>query len=246
MDENVVVQETKQEEPLSFISKLGLIFTNPTKVFENLARYPSWIGPTVVILVISLVSGFLMRDLGVQAQKEKIIQSERIPEERKEMILERMGQGADSPLQMIMMFGSIAIFVFASIAIVAGLFLFSGNTLLGGSATYKSMLAVYAWGFLVSVPEAIIKIPLALAKNSIHVYTSLAIFFDTSESETTLFKIANAVDIFAIWRIVLWAIGFSIVYRFTRGKSYVVIASWYIIWIAISIVFSNLFAGFIG
>ena len=246
MEENSVVQETQREEPLSFISKLVLIFTNPSKVFESLALYPSWIGPTLVILFVSLISGFLMRDLGIQAQKEKIIQSEKIPEERKEMILERIEQGTGSPLQMIMMFGSIAIFVFASIAVVAGLYLFSGNTLLGGSATYKSMLAVYAWGFLVSVPEAIIKIPLALAKNSIHVYTSLAIFFDTSESETTLFKIANAVDIFAIWRIALWAIGFSIVYKFTSGKSYVVIGTWYVIWIAISIVFSNLFAGFLG
>lgn len=246
MEENRVVQEKQQEEQLSFISKIALIFTNPSKFYGNLAQYPSWIGPTLVILVISLISGFLMRDLGIQAQKDKIIQSEKIPEARKEMILDRLEQGSGSPLQMIMMFVSIAIFVFASIAAVSGLYLFTGNTLLGGSANYKSMLAVYAWGLLVSIPEAIIKIPLALAKNSVHVYTSLAIFFDTSQSETTLFKIANAVDIFAIWRIVLWSIGFSIVYKFTRGKSYMVIGSWYVIWIAISIVFSNLFAGFIG
>jgi hypothetical protein len=246
MEENVT-EKMKQEEPrLSFVSKFVLIFTNPTKVFTNLAQYPTWIGPTLVILVISIVGGYLMKDLGMQAQKEKILQSERIPEERKEMILERMEQGSGSQLQTIMMPLSIVVFVFGSIALVAGLFLFTGNFILGGKANYKSMLAVYAWGSLVSIPEAIIKIPLALAKKSIHVYTSLAILFDPSESETTLFKIANAVDVFAIWRVVLWAIGFSIVYKFTRGKSYAAIGAWYVIWIVVSIVFSNLFAGFIG
>ena len=106
------------------------------------------------------------------------------------------------------------------------------------------MLAVYAWGFMVSIPEAVIKIPLMLAKNSIHVYTSLAIFFDPSESETVLFKIANAVDVFALWRVALWAIGFGVIYKFSAGKSYGVVGAWYVIWIVVSIALSSIFKGF--
>jgi hypothetical protein len=246
MEENAAVQETHAEPKLSFITKLGLIFTSPSKVFKNLAIYPAWLAPTLLILVFSLISGYLMRDLGMQAQKDRIIRSERIPEDRKELILDRMEEQSGSPMQVVMMVVGVVVFIFASYAVVAALFLFTGNVILGGSANFKQMLSVYAWGSLVGIPEAIIKIPLALAKNSIHVYSSLAILFDTSEADTTLFKIANAVDIFALWRVALWAIGFGIVYKFSQGKSYAAIISWYVIWIIVSIAFSSLFAGFLG
>lgn len=246
MEENVQTPEVQGEAKLSFITKLGLIFTSPSRVFKNLAHYPTWLAPTILMLVLALVSGYLMRDLGMQAQKERIMQSERIPEERKELILDRMDEQSGSPIQIVMMVVGIIVYIFASYAIVAGLLLFTGNVILGGSSSFKHMLSVYAWGSLVGIPEAIIKVPLALAKNSIHVYTSLAILFDTSEAETTLFKIANAVDIFAIWRVALWAIGFGIVYKFSQGKSYGAIIIWYVIWVVVSIVFSSLFAGFLG
>ena len=70
--------------------------------------------------------------------------------------------------------------------------------------------------------------------------------FDPSEADTVMFKIANAVDVFALWRVVLWAIGFGVVYKFTQGKSYAVVGAWYVIWIVVSIALSSLFGGIFG
>jgi hypothetical protein len=234
--------EDTQEVQLSTGTKLGLIFTNPTRVFESLTKKPDWLIPTLIIVILSVASAYFLRDITMEMQKERILASERIPEEQKDTLLQQFEQGGS--MQVIMGMVGAVVFVFASFAIVAALFMFTGNVVLGGQANYKTMLAVYAWGFMASVPEAIIKIPLMLAKNSIHVYTSLAILFDTSESETVLFKIANAIDIFALWRVALWAIGFSVVYKFTKGKSYAVIGAWYVIWVAVSIGLSSLFQGF--
>jgi len=234
--------QTTQETSLSIGSKLGLIFTNPKRVFESLKIKPDWLVPTLIIVVLSVASAFFLKDITLEMQKERIIASENIPEEQKEVILQRFEDSGS--MQMIMGMVGAVVFVFASFALVAGLYLFTGNVILGGQSNFKTLLAVYAWGFMPSIPEAIIKIPLMLAKNSIHVYTSLAILFDTSESETVLFKIANAVDIFALWRVALWAIGFSVVYKFTEGKSYAVIGAWYIIWVVVSIALSSLFQGF--
>ncbi len=234
--------EDTQEVQLSTGAKLGLIFTNPTRVFESLTKKPDWLIPTLIIVILSVASAYFLRDITMEMQKERILASENIPEEQKDAILQQFDQGGN--MQVIMGMVGAVVFVFASFAIVAALFMFTGNVVLGGQANYKTMLAVYAWGFMASVPEAIIKIPLMLAKNSIHVYTSLAIFFDTSESETVLFKIANAVDIFALWRVALWAIGFGVVYKFTQGKSYAVIGAWYVIWVVVSIGLSSLFQGF--
>jgi len=234
--------EDTQEVQLSTGAKLGLIFTNPKRVFESLKTKPDWLIPTLIIVILSVASAYFLRDVTMEMQKERILASENIPEEQKEAILQQFEQGGS--MQMILGMVGAVVFVFASFALVAGLFMFTGNVILGGQSNFKTMLAVYAWGFMASVPEAIIKIPLILAKNSIHVYTSLAILFDTSESETVMFKIANAVDIFALWRVALWAIGFSIVYKFTEGKSYAVIGAWYVIWIAVSIALSSIFQGF--
>ena len=227
---------------LSFFQKLGLIYSNPRQVFENIRHYPDWILPVLSILIFSLINVYLMQDLGIESQKERIVQSEQIPEEQKEIILERMEQGI-GPIQQLMMYGGTVIFVLGSIFLVAALYMFSGNFVLGGSVSYQSMLAVYVWGFMVTIPEIIIKIPLALAKNSIHVYTSLAVFFDSSQAQSTLFKSANAVDIFSIWRLVLWSIGFGIIYNVSTTKSFAIITMWYIIWVFIAIGFSSLVPG---
>jgi hypothetical protein len=131
---------------------------------------------------------------------------------------------------------------FLVVLVVGVAFLFTGNVVLGGSSTFKHMLAVASWGYLVSIVESVIKIPLMLAKGSIHVYTSLAVLFDTSEFNTVLFKIADAFDVFVIWRVIVWAIGFGIMYKFSKNKSLMAVIVLAVIYFAISIGLGSLFS----
>jgi hypothetical protein len=134
--------------------------------------------------------------------------------------------------------------VFAGYAIVALAFMVVGNFILGGEATFKQNYALFAWGSTIGIVESIVKIPMMLIKNSVEVYTSLAILMDSSESKTVMFKILNAFDIFAIWKVIVISIGFSILYKFSRGKSYSAIGGLYAIYILIAIGLSQLFGGF--
>jgi hypothetical protein len=241
MEETMPIQG--QAEPkLSFFNKLVLIFTNPGKVFANLKLYPDWLLPILLIIVVTIASSFLLKDLGIREAKQKILDSEQIPEEQKELIIQRMEQGG--PLQMVMSVAGPVIFIFIAFAVVAGVFYLTGSFVFGGNTTYKTMFSVYTWGYMVSILEAVIKIPLALAKNNIHVYTSLAVFFDPAQANTTLFKIANAIDVFAIWRLFLWGLGISIIYKFSQGKAYGIVIFWYVVWTLISIGLSSLIPWF--
>ncbi len=231
---------------ISLTQKLILIFTNPTKVFENLVLKPDWIIPTLLIIVFSIGASFFVYDIQLDDQRQKFLKNENIPEERKDLILEQLDEAQNSSTRMIRPIVAIIIFTFVSIAAVAGVLLIAGNFVLGGKADYKSMLAIYAWGYLVAIPETLIKIPLMMAKESVHVYTSLALLFDPSDAETVIFKLANAVDLFSIWRIVLWSIGFSIVYKLSGEKSYSVVISLYVIYVLIYIGISSLFGGIFG
>jgi hypothetical protein len=236
-------ETTNDNAKMSLMSKLINIFTSPEKVFKNLDLFPDWLIPTILVVIVSLISVYALQDITLQVQKDKIAASEKLSEEQKDQRLEIMEN--TKSIQVYTQLGGVIVYTFASYLLVAALFLFSGNVILGGTAKYGSLLAVYAWGSLVYIPEAIIKIPLMLQKGSIHVYTSLAVLFDNSASETVLFKIANAFDIFSIWRIVLWIMGISIVYKFSKGKATFVVVTWHLIWIVVSIALSSLAASFV-
>jgi hypothetical protein len=239
MEQENVTQETLQEKTLSTGQLLTSIFTNPTEAYKSLVVKPNWIIPVVIILILSLISGFLMQDITTELTRERIIASEKIPEEMKDQILTNMEAQAGSPLQYVQIVVGILVVVLVPVFFVAAIFLLTGNFILGGGSNYKTMLAVYAWGLMVAVPEAIIKIPMILINKTIHIYTSLAILFDTSEADTALFKFANAVDIFSLWRVALWAIGFGIAYKFSKGKSYTVIGLLYVVYVVLYVIISG-------
>jgi len=226
-----------QQEPvvaeMSLLAKLSQIFTNPSKVFQHIDSYLDWLVPILIIIVFAIGRNLIMYDLEITATKEKIAQNEKIPDQQKTEILAKIDEEANDPAQTYKQIGYAIVFTFLFAFVVAGLYLLTGNVILGGKATYSKILGVYALGALVFIPEQIVKVPLALAKGSKYVYTSLAILFDQSQSQTLLFQLANAIDIFSIWRVSLWAIGFSVVYKFSLGKSYTAIVIWYVIGIFI-------------
>ena len=246
MEDKNLNTESNMNSEISYIQKLILIFTNPTEAFEKLALKPDWIIPTLLIIVFSIGAAFLVYDLQLDAQKQKFLNNENIPEERKDLILEQLDEAQNSPTRMVQPIAAIVIITFITFAGVAGILLIAGNFILGGKADYKSMLAIYAWGYLVAIPEMLVKIPLTLAKESVHVYTSLALMFDPADAETVIFKLANAVDIFSIWRIVLWSIGFGVVYKLSSEKSFSVVISLYVVYVLAYIGISSLFGGIFG
>jgi hypothetical protein len=85
-----------------------------------------------------------------------------------------------------------------------------------------------------------------LSKGTIKVYSSLAVFLNSGEADSVLFKILDGFDVFAIWKIIVFAIGFSVFYQMTRTKAYTAITSLYIVYLIISISLSQLFKGFIS
>ena len=246
MDDNNDTINMSKNNQLSVFQKLVLIFTNPAKVFEDIIINPNWLIPTIIIIIIAIGSSFLIYDIQLEAQKDSFLKNENIPDEQKNLIIDRFAEAKESATRMVQPIIAIVLITFVSFTAVAGIFLLVGNYLFGGKAKYTQVLAVYAWGYMVAIPEAIVKIPMVLAKNSIHVYTSLALLFDPKESDTVLFKIANAVDLFSIWRLALWAIGLGVIYKFSKEKSNYIVIGLYAIYVFAYIGISSIFGGLIG
>jgi hypothetical protein len=242
MEEHSTVPTEDQTSNVSFFSKLGLVFTNPTRLFQHLSQNPQWVLPVIVIIVFSMISTFLISDLILDRQIEELEMKESLTDQQREMQIDGTRQFFGSTVGKIVVATVFPIFgTFVGVLVIAAAFIFTGNVVLGGSSTFKHMLSIASWGFIISLAESLIKIPLMLSKGSMHVYTSLAVLFDNSEFSTSLFKIADAFDIFVIWRIIVWAIGFGIMYKFSTNKSYVAIAALAVVYFAISIGLGSLF-----
>ncbi len=124
---------------------------------------------------------------------------------------------------------------------VAVIFLIIGNIVFGGESNFKSMMSVAAWGFMIGIPETLIKIPLIISKGNLHVYSSLAVLFDKDQADTVLFKLADTVDLFVIWRIIVWSIGFAIMYKYTNNKSIAIMISLTVVYFTLKIGLGSLF-----
>ncbi len=222
------------EPQLTAWQKIMYIFTNPNKTLATLRTNPTWLLPLLLIMAMTVIFTVATKDLMIEYRKEVILNSDKIPEEQKDLMLERMDNMTPKAyyIQSIGggLVGLVLVYLFAS-----AIFIFVGNFILGGKASFKQIFSLYVWGNMVSLIELPVKGGLALAKGSAQVYTSLAVLMDPAQNKTVLFQLLNAVDVFNIWRIILWAIGFAYIYHFSPKKSYITVISIYVFYIFISI-----------
>ena len=206
-------------------SKILSLFWEPSGTFQSLKTKVSWLDiliPLLIVIIISLISTSYIVPIAITEQKALIETSERLTDIQKETIIERMESKADSPVQYI----TTAIAVIVKTLVLAAVMLFIGNFLLGGEVKYFTMLGVTAYVGLVDVVSLGIKTPLIVSQETTKVYTSLALLLE--ESEHILFRFFTNIDVFAIWKIVLFSIALGIILDKKTSKPFWIIT---IIWL---------------
>ncbi len=239
MSEQMEVTENTVPE-LSFTAKVVGLFSNPQAVFENIRLYPSWGLPVLLAIIAAMSFSYFTQDLMLAFQKEAIYESTMIPEEYKDTAIEKMEEKSDTQRNLESFGGSI-VNIFLVYLIGAGAFLLFGNFFLGGQASFKQVFSMFSWAGLIGIMEILVKLPMVLAKGSLHVYTSLAVLLDPADYKTVLFQLLNAIDVFTIWKIIVWAIGMSAIYRFSIKKGYMTSLTLYGMYLAVTIGISQIF-----
>lgn len=220
---------------MSIISNIINTYIAPSKVFESVKDF-EWkkaLVPLLILAVLGIISYLLIQDLakdvGYEAAVERIENSSRIPDDQKEEYIARVENQMDSGPQKIMgwvasaLGGPITVFFMALIALLVG------NTFMGGGAKYGQLLNVTAWAFMINILESIVKIPLMLSKWSLEVYTGLGVL-GIGEKGTFIHSLLAGMDIFAIWRIILIAIGMGIIYnKKTQPYAVGMLIAWFVL-----------------
>ena len=227
-------------EKMNLVSILTKIFTDPQEAFENIKIHPNWIFPIIITLIYGFVFTYSTQTMQLEMSREMILESERIPEASKDAILDEIENPTMFKQTIMPMITTISM-TFIIPLIIAAILLLFGNFVFGGAATFSVVFSAVAWAGMIGLLEGLIKLPLMLNKETLEIYTSLALVMDLSESKTFLFQLLNIVDIFAIWKVFVYSTAFMVIYKFSTAKSYITIIGLYLIVAFIGIGFVQMF-----
>ncbi len=238
MSEN---QETTQVSEKNFIAKWIDVYFSPSETFDSLDRKPDWVLPLVLVAVLTVISFILIapqiQEMQIQAMMDR------------GMSEDEAYQGIETAAPFIKyltpVMGVIGVFVVSFI--IAGIFYVVFSFMMGGESTYKKVLSVYSYiAFAVGLIATIVRIPLVMAKDSMEVQTSLAAFLSIDMKDQIFYKFLAKFDIFVIWELILFIIGFEIIYKFSRGKAATGVLVLFGLWVVISILIENIIKSFSG
>jgi len=236
--------EGQKKSNMNVFEKIIGIYTSPKETFMEINKKPTWLVPFIIIALVAIISQFLLMDITFQDQIE-VMKSRGMSQEQIELAQERM----EGPMKYI---GFIAAPIGLLIVwlILAGIFLFTGNNIMGGKAKFKDALAVVSWSGIIGIVQTGLYTYLVHSNGTrFGVTTSLAILLPTpqlGEDKTVLYRILARFDIFTIWTLILWIIGLSVVYNFSTKKSATMVLTLWAIYILFVVGVGSLLGGMFG
>ncbi len=211
------MEANQQVAESNFFENLINVFFSPRKTMESVDRNPKWVLPLAVLLVLTLISTILTLNVTMTEQMHK-----------QRQILEERGMSdeeIDNAIQMGQKIGKVIAPISAVVAggifvaLIALFIWFVGNIILGGETTFKKVFTVFIYSSFISAVGMLIKVPLILQKKTADITFSLASFFNPESMNKFLYSFLKSIEVFEVWRFVVLAIGFSVIYRFSMKKS---------------------------
>jgi hypothetical protein len=212
-------------------------FIAPSKTFTDLRRSAAWWAPFILLGIVSLAFTYtVQKKVGYRKITEDQIQNvpkaaeqfEKMTPEQREQQYEVRTKGtlvfayAKSVLR-IAWFAVIALLLFGTLRLAAG-----------SDVSYKHALAVVVYASLPMVIQLILGIVTLVAGVSPDGYTpdnpvaSNPAYFMNPADSLVKYALAAPFDLFAIWTLVLTAIGFTCVSKTKLGTALAVVFGWYV------------------
>lgn len=232
-----------EEKPMGGASKILNIFFEPKKVFESLKIKPTWFIPFLIVALLGIGFFYYTYPFIMHQQVERIQENEKIPEEQKEKIIEKMTEKDHPPLWQLSFapIGTLVTFV-----IVAAVLFFVFNVLLGGDSAFRRVFSVYCYSSLVAIPAMVVKFPLIMMKGNLNVQTSLALLLSPNDKDTFLYSVFSSFDIFSFWQVILVSMGLGVIYKYSTKKAFTAVLILWIIYILAKSALSSVLGGVIG
>jgi len=218
----------------NFFARVGGVLFSPTPTFESIARRPDILVPLLVIAAISLVTGILVAqnvDFVALAREAMDMQTEAAgkqaaPPEQAERAVKFMAGFMKATA-----YGS-PVFTLVIFGIIAGVLLLAFR-MFGGEGNFKQAFSITLYAWIPMLIKGILATIVLTTRDNITmidlqnpVRSNLAFLIDFKTQPFT-FALLSSIDVFTIWALVLFIIGFSVMSRLSRAKSAVIVLSFW-------------------
>jgi hypothetical protein len=231
--------------PMNIVARFFGVLTSPRETFRSIVAYPTWFGMLVVTIVIVAVFTVLpmTTEEGKQAAlDQQVSQMEAFGSQVNDEAYERMRQNmVYAPY-----FTAAGIIVGSPIMvlIITGILFAVFNAAMGGTATFKQLLAVVTHGGVVSSLSAVFTGPLNYFRGAVGSATNLRVLLPMIDEKSFVGRLFGMVDLFIIWWLVVLAIGLGVLYRRrTQPIAIALLAVYAVIALCVAVVMSSFGGG---
>lgn len=201
-------------EPMNVFSRFIGIITSPRSTFQQVVAHPRWLGMYLLTAVIIAFCAALpmTTEAGKQAAvDQQVSQREAFGMEVSDEAYAQIQQTTTFLPYMTAagaFFGSLFMSLILS-AILWAVF----NAAMGGDASYKQILAVFVHSGVISALGQMFTGPVNYFRGAVTSATSLGALLPIFDDQSFLGRLVGMIDLFAVWGIIVLAIGLAVLYR---------------------------------
>jgi len=221
----------------SLIDRIIGVFVSPRPTMDNISARPNWLLPLIIVTIVGTVSGYLLSDVILQTAIDQMSNNANMTPEQVELARPRVEQWTR-----ITAWASPLVFTPVFYLILAGVFMFVGNVMLGGAARYKTLFSVVCWSALITVISSLINVPVMRSRGAMESATNLAFLAPEGETQSLLYFFLSQIDLFTIWWLIVLGLGLAAANRFSNEKGVTTVFVLWALYLGVAVGFKALFS----
>jgi hypothetical protein len=223
----------------SSLGRLISVLISPEKTFRSIAERPTWMVALVVLVLLGAAAGYLVF--------QKLDMAEVISQSMADRGQQATDEEIERATEMAERFGWVGALVGTLVVAPLGYLLFAlvfwvVFKLQGGEFDYRTSLSVTLHGLMPTAVYSLLSLPVIYSRQTIGIEESQrGVLFSNlaplapEEAGTALTALLASIDLFTIWCLVLFAIGYSIVGRISKTSAGVTVVLLWIVYVVIKV-----------
>lgn len=216
MSETVI----QRPEAPSLLSRAIGVITSPRETFEQIVAAPR-VGGALALVALTgalTIGGFLSTDVGQQAWLDQTV--EQAEAWTGTAMTDEAYANQESMADYAGYMGAVQMIVSVPLlALIIGAVVFAiFNALMGGTATFKQVMAVVAHSQIISALAFLVSTPINYVKGSMTGATNLGVLFPMLDESSFIARLLGMLDLFALWWLVVLSIGLAVLYKRKTGS----------------------------
>jgi hypothetical protein len=241
--------EAPAPAPMSAFARLGGVLFNPKETFTEIARTPSFVAPLALLMVLGIAFAWMMNQRidwpnYIRSQAEKNPRFAQLSEQQKQQAVSQQAAFAKPFAYGIGVLGAPI-----GALLLSTVFMLALNLGAGAQIKFPQSFSIVSHGFMPSAFASVLGILIMSLKSfgdvdPESIIASHAAAFMDNEAPRWMVSLGSSFELFWIWCLVLFAIGYSAVNpkKLSTGKAAGIIVGVWLLWVVVKVGFAAAFS----